>query len=61
MAAVAEVMCPRCGVQRSRTIPAIARPLLVPLCECGARPKVVRVFRARSQPGGREASRPAPV
>jgi hypothetical protein len=45
--AIAEVLCQGCGAKRTAPIPVIARPWLVPLCECGARPQVVRVFSDR--------------
>ena len=47
MPAVAEVLCQGCGAEGRRVIPVIARPWLVPLCDCGARPQVVRVFADR--------------
>jgi hypothetical protein len=57
--AVAEILCKLCGTRR--TIPVIARQWLVPVCECGSRPQVVRVFRVRSHPGTRDAGRAASV
>ena len=50
MPVVAEVLCKGCGAQRTTAIRAIARPWLVPLCECGARPQVVRVSRIAKRP-----------
>jgi len=48
--AVAEILCQGCGARRTTAIPPIARPWLVPLCECGARPEVVRVSRVAQRP-----------
>src|SRR4051794_15232726 len=45
--AVAEILCQGCGAQRTAAIPVIAGPWLLPPCECGARPQVVRVFSDR--------------
>ena len=50
MPAVAEILCQGCGTRRTAAIPAIARPWMVPLCECGARPQVVRVSRIAKRP-----------
>jgi hypothetical protein len=47
--AVAEVLCQGCGAKRTTAIPVIARPWLVPLCECGERPQVVRVTADRKR------------
>lgn len=49
MPAVAEVLCQGCGARQTRSIPVIARPWLVPLCDCGERPQVVRVFADRKR------------
>ena len=47
MPAVAEVICQTCDGSRTLAIPAVVRPHILPLCDCGGRLQVVRVFSDR--------------
>jgi hypothetical protein len=47
MPAVAEVICQSCDCSRTLAIPVVARPHILPLCDCGGRLQVVRVFSDR--------------
>jgi hypothetical protein len=47
MPAVAEVVCQACASAKTLAIPVVARPHILPLCECGGRLQVVRVYSDR--------------